>query len=99
MTAITRELRGNPAAEVIVTFGADDICKKCPNLINPSTCKSEERVRRFDKKVTEYFGIEEKIYTYSKITREINSKLTKNILRDICGECSWFTACALHKTP
>jgi hypothetical protein len=97
MTAITSELRGNPAAEIEVVFGADDICAKCPNLINSGTCKSEERVRRFDRKVTEYFGIKEQRYIYGEIIREINSFMTKPIMNDICSECNWFTACALHK--
>jgi hypothetical protein len=97
MTAITSGLRGNPAAEIEVVFGADDICKKCPNLINPGICKSEERVRRFDRKVIEYFGVKEKRYIYGEIIREINSFMTQPIMNDICSECSWFTACALHK--
>jgi hypothetical protein len=94
MTEIVNFLRSEESAEIEIVFGADSICEKCPNLLSSSICSSEERVRRFDRKVTEYFKIEEKSYIYSEITARINKQITAEIAEDICAECSWFADCA-----
>jgi len=91
MTAITTFLRGGGAADIV--FSTDDICQKCPRMISRDLCESNDKVKRLDKKVADYFGIEEKKYIYPNIVREINAKMTCDIMDDICGECEWYPIC------
>jgi len=97
MTEITDCLRNGDDIGVDIVFGTDSICGKCPNLvenplqINENFCKHEDKVRRFDRKVIEYFNIEEKRYIYRDIIQKINSEITGEIISDICAECVWFS--------
>ena len=90
MTAITTYLRNDANAIVEIVFSTDDICKKCPRMLDANLCESNDKVKRFDKKVVEYFGIEEKCYIYQDIVREINAKMTSSIMEDICSDCEWY---------
>ena len=90
MTAVTAYLRNNDNAVIEIVFSTDDICNKCPQMIGEDLCKSNEKVKRFDKKVVEYFGIEEKSYVYQDIIHEINRKMTSSMMDDICGDCEWY---------
>jgi hypothetical protein len=94
MTAITTHLRGNASATVEITFCADDICKKCPRFIEGYFCAN---AKLMDKKVADYFGIEEKTYVYQEIIREINGKMTSAIMDDICGKCEWYPVSSCRK--
>jgi len=97
MTAITTVLRTQPRAEVDITFSSDDICEKCPKRLGEGVCESQDRVERFDRKVVEYFGIEEKSYVYQDIVSEINARMTSEMMDDICGECSWYAISACRR--
>ena len=90
MTAITTHLRNSADAVIEVVFSADDICSKCPRLIENDVCASQDKIERFDKKIIAYFDIEEKCYAYQDIIRKINSKMTSSIMDDICGDCEWY---------
>ena len=63
-------------------------------------CRENEKVKRFDRKTVEYFGLEEKTYVYQELTARIRSHITPEILEDICGGCSWYpvSACRKHLT-
>jgi len=97
MTAITTVLRTQPSAEVEIVFSSDDICAKCPKRRGDGVCESQDRVERFDRKVVEYFGIEEKSYVYRDIVGEINARMTSEMMDDICGECSWYAISACRR--
>jgi len=97
MTAITTHLRNENNALIEIVFTTDDICGKCPRMIGHGLCESEEKVKRIDKKVASYFGIEEKTYIYQDIIREINSKMTSDTMDDICGNCEWYPVSACKK--
>ncbi len=94
MNRITAALRKNVLVPVEIVFSADDLCSCCPNMIDKSLCKDNKKVTSYDKKVTEYFHIEEKTYIYQDITREIRKKMTPEILEDICGDCEWYPVSA-----
>jgi hypothetical protein len=97
MTAITTYLRNAENAAVDIVFTTDDICGKCPRMIKKGVCQSEEKVKRFDKKVVDYFGIEEKSYIYQDIIREINAKMTPDMMDNICSDCEWYPISACKK--
>lgn len=97
MTAITTHLRGDSTAVVEVVYVADDICSKCPRLLGDNSCKNNDKTRHIDEKVIAYFGIEEKNYVYQEITREINTKITPAIMKDICKGCEWYPVSACRR--
>jgi len=97
MTAITDLLRGSEAITVELVFSTDDICAKCPLMLKTDLCEDNEKVKRLDKKVVDYFGLEEKSYIYQDIIREINAKMTASLMDDICSECSWYPVSACKK--
>jgi hypothetical protein len=97
MTAITTALRDDPNAMVEIVFSTDAICSRCPRMLGAGLCKDDDKVRRYDRKVTEYFGLQERSYSYREITREINSKMTAAIMDDICSDCSWYPVSACKR--
>ena len=90
MDALTAALRANPATAVEIVFSTDDVCRACPKMLGENLCEFDERVNRFDSKVVDYFGLEQKSYIYREIVSEINAKMTLEIMDDICGECGWY---------
>jgi hypothetical protein len=96
-TAITNRLRNDRGAEVEIVFSADDMCGKCPKMLGYDRCLDDEKVRRFDRKVMDYFGLEEKGYVYVDIVREIDSKMTETMMDDICGDCGWYPVSACKR--
>jgi len=97
MTAITTHLRNNANAVVEIVFSTDDICSKCPRMIDNDLCESDDKVKRLDKKVITYFGIKEKNYIYQDIIREINAEMTSSMMDDICSDCEWYPISACRK--
>jgi len=92
MTAITTHLRSDDEAVIEVVFTTDDICAKCPRMVDVDLCESNAKVKRLDEKVVAYFGVEEKSYTYQNIIGEINAKMTSEMMDDICSECEWYSS-------
>jgi len=97
MTAITTILRTNPQTVVEIIFSTDDICDKCPKKIGNDLCGRNNKVKRIDEKVVDYFDIEEKSYIYRDIIHEINEKMTAFMMDDICGDCEWYPLSACKK--
>ena len=97
MTAITNRLRSDENIIVDIVFSTDDICGKCPKMISADLCENNDKVKRFDRKVTNYFCLEEKSYIYRDIIREINAKMTVSMMDDICSDCSWYPVSACKK--
>ena len=94
MTAITTRLRSKANYLIEVVFSTDDICDKCPKMFGVDFCEDNDKVKRFDRKVIDYFGIEEKSYIYKDIIREINAKMTPIMMDDICADCNWYSVSA-----
>jgi len=97
MTAITDRLRGIENFEVDIVFSTDDICVKCPKMLGFDRCEDNEKVKRIDKKVIDYFGIKEKSYIYQEIIKQINSNMTVSMMDDICGDCDWYAESACKR--
>jgi hypothetical protein len=97
MTVITNRLRNESNTPIEIVFSADDICAECPKMLGDDLCEENTKVNNLDKKVVNYFKIEEKGYIYQNIIQEINSKMTASIMDDICGECNWYSMSACRK--
>ena len=67
------------------------------NEVGEDLCDTQEKVKRFDQKVVDYFGLEEKEYSYQELIREIDAKMTEEMLADICEGCGWFPISACRK--
>ncbi|MGN1145301.1 MAG: DUF1284 domain-containing protein [Acetatifactor sp.] len=90
MNEIVRRLRTEKATEITVVFSTDDLCAHCPNMVGTDLCTSQEKVKRFDRKTAEYFGLEEKTYIYQELIQKINSQMTSQRMDDICDGCQWY---------
>lgn len=97
MTALTNRLRSENSTTIDIVFSTDDICEKCPNMTGVDLCKDNYKVKRFDNKMIEYFGLEEKSYIYQDIVDEIDSKMTESMLEDICFGCNWYPVSACRE--
>ncbi len=94
-TVVDRLRNGND--EIQIVFNTDNICRSCPEKLGENLCKSQEKVLRYDSKVVKYFGIEEKNYHYREIIKEIDSKMTGEMMDDICGDCGWYPISACKR--
>ena len=97
MNEVVHELRNVPGTRIMLTFSTDTLCSCCPHKEGEDLCDTQEKVKRFDRKTIEYFGLEEKEYVYQDLIREIDEKMTSEMLADICRDCEWFPISACRK--
>ena len=90
MTAIVAQLRSDSPVLVDIISSTDDICQACPRMLAVDCCSTNDKVKKMDAKVREYFDIQEKSYLYNEVVKTINNKMTPAILADICGNCEWY---------
>lgn len=80
--------------KVIISEGADDICKKCPNL-SDGIC-SGEKSDRYDRTVLEICGLssgrEMKWRDFSHLVQE--KIISAGRLPEVCRDCQWFFICS-----
>ena len=60
-------------------------------------CDTNDKVKRFDQKVMDYFHLEEKDYIYQELVKKIQEEITPEMLADICDGCSWYPISACRK--
>ena len=97
MDKVVDYLRSNEDSKVTLKFYTDDLCVDCPNKLGEDMCSTQEKVKRFDSKTVEYFGLEEKEYDYHEITNIIDNQMTEEMLADICEGCSWYEISSCRK--
>lgn len=97
MNQLTAELRSGKPVKVRLTFSTDDLCGKCPNMLGTDLCSTNDKVKRFDRKVVEYFQLEEKEYVYQDLVEKIRKEITPQMLADICDGCSWYPVSACRE--
>ena len=97
MNEVVHELRNGPGTRIMLTFSTDTLCSCCPHKEGEDLCDTQEKVKRYDRKTVEYFGLEEKEYDYQALIREIDAKATPEMLADICRDCCWFPISACCK--
>lgn len=76
--------------QIIIKRDFDNICEKCPNLVN-NICTIDEEINLLDDKVLKILNIELNKPVYFN---ELKLKLAKNLTEDkfsyICRSCSWY---------
>ena len=92
MKAIIPKLEDNPL--VCIKAHTDELCSRCPHNIK-GTCKSYDKVLRYDNEVLKRCGIEDgTIIPYL----DFKSTVYDNILlagkrEEVCGDCEWSELC------
>ncbi|WRS27259.1 DUF1284 domain-containing protein [Oscillospiraceae bacterium MB08-C2-2] len=97
MNRVTDRLRNHRGTEIKLTFSTDDICSACPHKLGEGLCRYQEKVLRYDSKVTSHFALQEKTYTYDALIEEIRSRITGTVMDDICADCAWYPVSACRK--
>lgn len=82
-------LRYKKGFKVKIESTLDELCIGCPNN-KGEVCDTENKVITMDKKILKYFNLKEEIYIYKELIDIIQSKITGEILEDICKECEWY---------
>lgn len=92
MTDVKKRLEENPL--VYITTQEDIVCSKCPNNMK-GICKTEEKVRKYDKQVLSKCHISDgDILPYENFNRLINQNiLQRNQRKEICHDCQWDHLC------
>lgn len=83
-------LREVSNCEIELKIDLDNLCSHCPSN-KGLVCESEEKVKLMDYKVCKYFNLTEETYVYKEVIEKIKSKITKEILQDICETCEWYS--------
>ncbi|SCI79403.1 Protein of uncharacterised function (DUF1284) [uncultured Clostridium sp.] len=83
-------LKENKNQKIEVVVDLDKLCSKCLNNIKNKICNTNESVIQMDKKVMDYFNIKTGIYEYEEIINLIYNNINEDIIKDICGNCSWY---------
>lgn len=97
MNEIVAMLRREEPTEIELTFSTDTLCGCCPHMQAVDTCDTNEKVKRYDRKVVEYFQLEEKEYVYQDLVKQIKEKITPEMLEDICKGCGWYPVSACRE--
>lgn len=87
MYRVISELEKNP--EIFLAVKSDRICSECPK-----NCISGKAFS-YDMKMLEYCKLNENnVFRYDDLKQKVKSEiLEKNLLKDICGDCQWYSIC------
>ncbi len=97
MNAVVAKLRDSEPVKINLVFSTDDLCGSCPHMLDVDLCDTNEKVKRFDRKVVEYFHLEEKEYSYQELIEKIHKEITSEMLADICNGCIWYSVSACRE--
>lgn len=76
--------------QIIIKRDFDNICEKCPNLIN-SVCTVDNEINLLDNKVLELLNIKlNKPMYFNEIKFYLAENLTEDTFFYICSSCSWY---------
>lgn len=90
MNAITHRLRTETKTPITLVLGTDDACIGCPNNMGENRCTDDDKVRQYDQRVLQAFGLTEGQYIYQELVAAMKPQLTFGTLQAICGDCAWF---------
>ncbi len=97
MTDWVSKLRTREGFLVRLTTSTDALCACCPQKLAEGVCMDDEKVLVYDRKVMQFFHLEEKEYVYQDLIRRIDARMTPGMLEEICSTCSWYPVSACRK--
>lgn len=89
---IAKTLNDAPDTDILIIKGKDDLCAKCPAIINKNKARCVEKsVNKLDKKVQKILGIiTGQVYKYNEITEKMQNIMTKEKHEELCKDCAWW---------
>ncbi len=79
--------------KILIVEGADDICKKCPFLIN-GACKNEEEISEMDKNALQLLNFKvADTFLWDEIKRKLHH-IFNQWYSIYCISCSYFNICS-----
>lgn len=98
MKKICLNIRKNPNTKIKVVIGKpDDLCNKCPHLVNEKCMFSLEIgkwVVAQDKKTAKYLKIKENsIHKARDVFNLSMEKVNSKTIKDVCDKCPWLNNC------
>jgi hypothetical protein len=96
MDYITDVLKGNPAQEIVLRTGADVLCECCPHY-QEGACRTEEKAAGYDSKCLSLSGFHDGQHlTWGLFKKALADEIIKkSALKDVCGDCVWFSLCEI----
>ena len=93
---IMRFLTSNPDDDIImITNKCDDICKRCPNIMNNNKCKDEEYTLQLDSVYYKVLNLSTvQYYSWNRIKYLVSMNLKSNTFKNTCNACQWFDICS-----
>lgn len=81
-----------PGADILITSGYDDLCKKCPAILSKNQSKClESLVDKLDKNIENVLNIKKgQIYKYSEILNRLQQRITTELHEQFCSDCAWW---------
>jgi hypothetical protein len=87
---IVQVLRNDPEALIEVVQNGDDICEKCPNLLDDKQCVVQEKINSLDKAHLNALGINYgEILSWQSALNLIKEKMTIDNFHQACQGCEW----------
>lgn len=93
MTEIVEKLGENP--EIRLVSGGDALCRTCPNRVGDVDCRSDEKVRGYDRAVLDRCGLDyDSVLSWQAFSARVEAEiLDLNLRETICGGCQWTDLC------
>lgn len=93
MYNVIKQLQQNP--KIKIHTNADTLCSKCPhNKLN--ICDDNSKVLDYDAKTLSLLNLnfDDQISWNDAQKLVSNNILEKDLLKNICGDCKWFSICS-----
>ncbi len=92
MTRMVTWLKENPDEPLMVITDPDEICRKCPNLVEDKYCVDEtNNVHKKDSALLEPLHLQENtVYTYNELKQHAKKYLTRDVFENSCSNCEWY---------
>ena len=92
MTKMVSWLNENQDEPLLLVTHPDEICKRCPNLVDGRYCVDiTNHVQKKDEKLLEPLKLNgNKTYTYRQLKEHAQKYLTKEVFEKSCSNCEWY---------
>jgi hypothetical protein len=88
--SIVKLLKNDPRTLIEVVQDGDDICTKCPNLIDDKKCVMQEKVNALDKAHLAVLDINYgEILSWQSALELLREKMTIDKFNQACQKCEW----------
>lgn len=98
MTKMVTWLKDHADEPLLLVSDPDEICKKCPNLVEGKYClDATNHVKSKDQHLLEPLHLlEGQTYTYGQLMQKADKYLTKEVFESSCSKCEWYKQGLCH---